>query len=619
MVKCIKVRTLVLAFGLASSLQVLSSTPYYRIRSQSTDSGRDMMGIEHLINNPDEDAHLFAITPQYNQSYDSDNIAFGLFGKNCLKNCKCPTLKISGSQAANRGQKDWLADYFGLPTDFESTITFKPKIQNYLVDFYYRYSFDNSCHKGLYFSVQAPVVYTKWNLNYCETVNNSGQADYSAFYFTQAAVPRFRLLDSFSDYITNGNVPDINSSSTAALLDFAPLAYSRWASQCDVLKETKLSDIQVVLGKNFKECSDYHAGLNLRASVPTGNRPKGEYLFEPIVGNSHHWEFGLGLSAHHTFWKNEDCSQTVGWYIDANITHLFADRQVRVFDLKNRCNSRYMLAEFLNQPVSNLQQFGSTPAIIPAAQFQFSYTPVANLTKSIVNVSVPIQVDLSVIVNFTRCNWNIDWGYNFWYRSPEKLHFNAADNCQHALVNNHNWALKGDALMYGTALGQFVPLSASQSQATIHQGTNNYPTGINGQSPLANPGVDNPQLAANASGFQLFNGAPFPFAAFMNSSFDPIFLSFNDMDISGARTKGLTHKLFSHYSYTWQEDACGRIPFLGFGYSIEFGNNHSGTNVATQTTCTSFSCVPCDAQNARANSCSLSQWGVWLKGGCTFN
>lgn len=643
MIKRLMVRLSVAAVILGSSLNMVGTTSYYRIRSQSTDSARELVGWAHLINqyNPEacDNEHVFAITPEYTRSYDSDDIAFCLFGKDCLKSYACPTLKISGSRVEGRGQKDWLADYFGLSTDFESSITFNPRIENYLVDFNYYVSFDSWCTKGVYFRVHAPVVYSKWNLNYCETVAVRGEASYDEGYFATVEIKRDRLLDSFSDYVTECKVPDLgrigDSDSTAGangeLIIFEPLGCSKWASRCDTIKETKLSDIQLALGWNFWLCDDYHAGLNVRASIPTGNRPDCNLFFEPIVGNGHHWEVGVGFTAHHTFWRDCDDSQSVGWYVDMNITHLFKDRQCRVFDLKNKCNSRYMLAAALGTPVNELQQSDTNPSIVPSAQFKHKYTPVANLTKTLVDVTVPVQVDLAVMFSYTRCNWSIDFGYNFWYRSCEKLRFDVCDNCQSPLVNNRKWALKGDAHMYGFVnIGEStlaIPLSATESQATVHKGTNNFAgpdttfnnpaAGINSVGPTRNPGVDNAQLADVTNGDNINDTRTG--GQQTNTSIDPIFLSHNDIDICGARTQGLSHRFFSYYGYTWCEDECGRIPYLGFGYSVEFGQDRASTNKSTDTTCGDFSCLPCEKRGAECNRCSLSQWAIWLKGGWAFN
>ena len=86
----------------------------------------------------------------------------------------------------------------------------------------------------------------------------------------------------------------------------------------------------------------------------------------------------------------------------------------------------------------------------------------------------------------------------------------------------------------------------------------------------------------------------------------------NNLDLTG--TKGLSNKIFTHLSYSWLE--CEDwTPYFGFGGEVEFGSNSSadcGPIVPIiQEPCTKC-CDDCE-------TCSLSQWGVWVKGGFTFN
>ncbi len=97
-----------------------------------------------------------------------------------------------------------------------------------------------------------------------------------------------------------------------------------------------------MLGYNAWLEHDSHLGFEVRAAIPTGTLPTGEFLFEPVVGNGHHWELGAGFSGHILFWEDDDTDGTFGFYADANITHLFKNSQCRVFDLCNRTDSRYM-------------------------------------------------------------------------------------------------------------------------------------------------------------------------------------------------------------------------------------------------------------------------------------
>src|SRR6185436_1681238 len=117
---------------------------------------------------------------------------------------------------------------------------------------------------------------------------------------------------------------------------------------------------------------------------PTGNKPEGEFLFEPIVGNGHHWTLGVGFNAHAMLWRSECDDSCFGFYLDANITHLFSTCQRRAFDLCTPgANSRYMLAQKLGTNTQELNGGSSTSD----SQFINIFAPVANLTTSKVNVS----------------------------------------------------------------------------------------------------------------------------------------------------------------------------------------------------------------------------------------
>ena len=642
--------TALLCLVVASSS--LRAVPYCAFRSQASNSARELVGWAHEVNIYNdglcEDYKTFALTFEYSRSFDEKGLARGLIGIDCLDNCECPTIKISGSRVADRGEKDWLADYFGLPTDFKSTVTLNPTIKTYLVDFAGYWGLD-SWRKGLYFRVHAPVVHTRWNLNYCEEVEARGVASYDPGYFGTVSITRDRLNDDFFSYITACNVPDLGRTrdlngvnDSGQVIRFEPLACSKWVGACDRVSKTALAEITLAFGYNFWQCDNYHAGFNLRAALPTGTRPDCKLFFEPIVGNGHHWEIGAGFTGHYTFWRGCNDDSSLGVYLDANFTHLFKDRQCRVFDLKNRCNSRYMLAIKLGQPVENL--FAGTPPIIPdnppSAQFQHAFTPVANITKTFVDVSVAIQTDVTLMFNYSKCNWGVDFGYNFWGRSCEKLRFDACDDCHNPLINNRRWALKGDAYVYGFTYDGVhppnAPLSPSQSKATLFKGTNNFvgpdintatnpAAGINGIGPSRNPGVDNVQLANLVSGAAtLLDESPGAGGdKKTHTSLDPIFITPQDLDICAARTKGTSHKLFAYVGYTW-EDNCGcYIPYFGVGGSAEWGNRNSCCPTDCDNVVESCSsdgeCSPCGSDNDGCSKCALSQWALWLKAGVSFD
>ena len=143
-------------------------------------------------------------------------------------------------------------------------------------------------------------MYTRWNLNFREHVLSVGNNNYDPGYFTDTLISttafpsldpevsglkRSSLLFSFAEYVCGckpiTDVPDIT---------FNTLNNARMSS-CWLTK-TKLAELTAAFGWNFLLCDNCHAGFNVRIAAPTGNRPTGQFVFEPIVGNGHHWELG---------------------------------------------------------------------------------------------------------------------------------------------------------------------------------------------------------------------------------------------------------------------------------------------------------------------------------------
>jgi hypothetical protein len=609
---------------------IIANVPYISIRSQATDSARDIVGITDKINLYDmENLYVTgAITLEGTRSYDSDALAHCLFGAftPSINNANELSIGISGSQVPNRNPNDWLADYFGLSTTYQSRLFFKPRVTNFIIDFSAYIGLDEWV-EGLYFWAHAPIVMTRWNLiNSPEEVNNALPLNgYAAGYFAPSAVTAGNLVEQASNFFSDLDFPNLPDAVT-----FEPLAFARFSQ--NRLTKTALAEIQMALGYNFILCQDYYLGFNFRVYAPTGNKPKGIYAFEPICGNGKHWEVGAGLMASYTFWRSEDEESTFGFYLVGNFTHQCRATQTRTFDIIGKPNSRYMLAEKLGTPVTNLYaapaQGSIAGATVPAAQFKNAYAPVANLTTLKVNVSSAIQADITALFNYTACGLSVDLGYNFWARSCEKISLRKQAGPTR-LESGNVWALKGDASVYGfvaanavtpsPAPGTPIALSATESAATINTGTN-VPLASN-----LNAGVDNAQFAFftdSNDADQIVvapgdNGGPL---TQMQTSNDPIFLSNGSIDFNRARTSGMSHKIFAHLSYSWNE--CEDIvPFIGVGGKAEFGPRHgepacaNGTSCALNANAQIVSCSEC----RNCQRCNLSEWGVWIKGGLFFS
>lgn len=573
------------SFAQAASDQQHLAT-FFNPRSISRDAARDLVGWANYINKNNDGEKVYgalSITPEWTQTFRSNRITQCLFG-NSLINSNCsPYLKISGSEVADRGEQDLLADYFYLPTDFESTVCFKPVIDNFIIDIGWYLGLD-AWKKGFYFWLHAPLAHTRWDINITESVINPGVNGYSAGYFAPSAIDRGTLLEQFTDFANGKTLPNIDDI-TFQELKFAEMSNNR-------LIKTRVGEIRSGFGWNFYAEDDYHAGFNGQVAFPTGLRPKGEFLFEPMVGNGHFWELGFGANAHYTFWHNQD--ETKAWMIygDMNITHLFTTRQARTFDLKSAGPlSRYMLAMEVKQPATNLLGNGTAPS----GQFNNDYLPVANATTLNVNVDITIQADIVLMLNYRSGKMSYDFGYNYWGRTGENITLRTIES-----FAEQTFALKGDARMFGFGRNttNTVALSATESQATVHTGTNKNTNNTNNN-------IDFPELATTST----LPSLPLQYAPNnnnpsdqINTSVPPVFMTYNDIDVQGAGSHDSSSKLFAHISYTASTDNDWQ-PYIGVGGSIEF--DHSPKRNCKINNCSS--------------SCGASQWGIWMKTGATFN
>jgi len=609
--------------------------PYLNFRSPGRDNVRKLVGTtSYAVYQYDMESFYgtFSITPQYEGSFRSKRIAECLFGCDLGTGTSgdCPTdcddgrvINVTGSQVETRGNNDWMAENFYLPRDFQSTLEFKPRIQNIILDFQLYVSLDEWT-KGLYFRLYGPVVNARYDLRFCENVAEEGSVGYEEGFVNNAdgedtagnnAVPTSELLSSATSFFGGGS-PNITGI-TAQNLQFARMC-------TDKITKTCFSDLRFELGWNFLLEEDYLFGLGVEFAAPTGRRPDACFLFEPQCGNGKHWELGGNVHGLWTMWRSEDEEKHCDFVLEADITHLFNAKQKRTFDLNGKPLSRYMLAEKLGttrQGPGGDNGDQLTEDSNAGVEYQNELAPIANFSTQDVKVRASVQADLVAMFDFTVRGFSWDIGYNFWARSCEKIKFRDSD-CDD--FPEKTWAVKGDAHVVGwrneSGNETDVRLAATQSNATIHAGTNIAAT-TDLIPAILNPGIDTPILAttndaAGDNDVNVIATNTFTGTAQTRSSVPAVFITQCDLNLDGARGRGISHKVFTHFNYTWidREDW---IPYLGVGASAEFGkqDSKSGCCPSTSTSTSTSSSSSCDS----CIDCGLSKWAVWLKLGLSFN
>ncbi len=632
-----------------ASVYARDVTPTIINRSQGRDAALKVAGLSDKVHLYDEDTYLnIDGTLAYGRSFRAKRLAECLFGDD-LVNCK--DIKIQGSDVAIRDAKAWLADYFYLPPDYNSSFCITPRIQNLILNLDLYVGLD-SWFEGLYFRAHGPITFSRWDLNFNECCDQEFTGSFRPGYFTHDGMTNDQLLRTFGEYASGKsplNTSGFGESNGSGLdqddigVSFEGLNYAK-IERCS-RSRTGFAELRMELGYDFLQSDDYHLGLSVQVAAPAGSRRMAEFAFDAVIGNGNHWEVGAGLSAHYVLWRGQEEDRSAGFYLDVNITHINNAKEERTFDLKGRPNSRYMLAQKMGNPVNFLRAGATTASAgnttIPVAQFKGVFTPVANLTSLDVNVRATIQADVAAMFNYTTNNWGFDIGYNFWGKSCEKISLPClpTSDCCPSLctIDPNTWALKGDAAVFGfmsqdsgtgsARLEQFDPvaLSATQCGADIHKGTNADAdvTDCTGVDRLQNCGVDNAQFAYGRGlaidsddQFLVHSNNTTIESDAIKTSLDPKFI--NCCDINFQRTKGLSHKVFFNVNRTWELDKW--TPYFGVGGSAEFANRSTDccdTTFDCNSTCENTSCnVDCSAS---CLSCAVSQWEIWLKGGVNFN
>jgi len=582
-------------------------------RAQTINNAQQMAGLELLLNNQESGnwQGLYASSLQFHSSFNGDQIADYLFGPAARNG----TVTFSGSRLPTRGTTELFADYFGLAPDFKSTVIFNPRIQNLSIDAHIiidlgRWVANTYC--GLY----TQLCHTRWSMNGKECIVQPGSLPFAR------------------GYMGKNEVTGLSSALTAlggctAVGDNQGLIFGKIPDA--TLTRTRIPDFTFVSGWNFFNRDRGHVGVFIQSSLPTGNKPTGEFLFEPIVGNGGHFTLGAGISSHWILFDNGE-DKFLGFYTFATLCHWFSADQIRSFDLHNMgpLNRYMLLAEFKKIPQNRT---GHLNVIGLNYEYAGQLHPAVNDTTRCCTISVPLEADIVCKLGYHNGQFDLDVGYNFWGKTKEKV------SLSNQKIQNSTTAFKGDAYLYGaatTSLGapssiipittaianaarttypaNAIPLSAAQGEtATIFSGSNSDSSlNTDNSAPQLNPVIDNqevatacvpllPPLNCTTQGVAVIspiNGTP---NSQMNTSNPPQFLCDVNLDISSATAPSATsHKLFVHTNYTFKSPNGRAIPFVGFGAEIEFAG------------ASSF-----DSKNCVCHA-ALSQWGFWFKGGVGF-
>lgn len=587
--------------GLDSCSNVHTHITY---RSQGANTARELIGWQTEIYLPICDYYrVTTFAFEYTKTFKEEQIAQDWFGTSYLS--------LEGSSVAGRSTDSLIANYFGLNSNFTGAICFCPEIENFIFDWNIFINLD--CWRpGLFFRAHLPLVHSKWSLfgeengcyNGCTYCNSSTLP--ACFVNPEISKSPVHSIEEALSYRKN-KCSDTFANNKSGYFVF------------NTMEDTKLADIDFILGYNFYNTGCNRFGLYLQYIAPTGthyvnSNSKNNYkraYFRPQIGNGFHNELGLGITGNKLILSNHS-SQNLLFYVEGNITHMFKSSQCRLFDLcKNGAYSRYML----------LREFESDKITPTGNLVMANNTKFAN---RLLDIEIPVKIDLSFKLAFCSCNWVFDLGYNIYYHSKEKISkFSSSCN-----TNSY-----GIAALSGTCC--FPITLTTDSNNKCHVSTESSSNSINttlpnanmfevtsglvptGQLTIPDPGNSNsyclafnsdiPANNSNCSSLQDLNLRP------IDQTEASVLLTDKDINWdSGLSPAILQSMVFFHINYINSENCY--CPFIGIGGEVQFAPNYN-------IDCNNYDDEDFCGNNTKENKnpkIGLNQWGIWIKAGLSF-
>ncbi len=203
----------------------------------------------------------------------------------------------------------------------------KPLIENFIIDLDFWYNLSD-WHENLWARIELPVVYMKtdmhmrasgrgvqtdpypyglFSLDFTNTQNAYGDQ-----ICDQTPVPYNSILCALEGNQGWGAVEPLKSGK------FSTRELSRWG----------VAGLHFDLGYDFYDSRPWYAAGSLHVVFPTGTKPKGDYVLEPVIGANKSWQLGATVIANYI---KELSNSEFGVYFYAVGTHLFRSKQDRVF------------------------------------------------------------------------------------------------------------------------------------------------------------------------------------------------------------------------------------------------------------------------------------------------
>lgn len=246
---------------------------------------------------------------------------------------------------------------------------------------------------SLYFKASLPIVY----------VQNTVKMKVTDGHNTVMDNKTFTLEDFFAGRVDNSNA--LLSDGNANNNQLNPLKYAKIDGR---RSKTGATDLDLSLGYKFHKAEKSHFFGALTCLVPLGNRPRGEYLFEPVLGNGRHVGLGASIDAGASLWNSKRAD--LSFLMSLNYKYLLECGEKRTLPVKNAA-----LTNSKNDSYSYYLALGKKD------QTNKPLDPAANIFTRDVSVRPGNMFDGMIELAFKSSGFTIDLGYNLYFKDKESV------------------------------------------------------------------------------------------------------------------------------------------------------------------------------------------------------
>lgn len=259
--------------------------------------------------------------------------------------------------------------------------------------------------KNLYIKINVPIVHIEHTMHCSitgkDTVFSGGVGPVGTISKAQQLLQDYfngdeiRVID---------NRPALQDPLICPLIPKKAKKCERTCSPSIEKQKTGIADIDVIFGYYLIKQKNHHIGLNFGFTIPTGNEPDGQYMWETVYGNGAFWGVGFGFSGYSQFLHCGDHALSILGVM--NYRYLLEHQVPRKLGLCNKKWSQYLLL---------------------GKKGEQTLAPAGNDLVRFLYVTPGSQIDFIVQTDYTWKRLSANIGYNLFYHDKEHLKYKACE------------------------------------------------------------------------------------------------------------------------------------------------------------------------------------------------